>query len=254
MLTLSSAGASDTGKKRANNEDSFLALEELRLFAVADGVGGQAGGEVASRIAVDTLRETLPDLLGNGDRTPPAGSLNDTSREAAALRAAAALANRNILATVQERPDLAGMGTTLTALLLAGTRAHIVHAGDSRAYLLRSGKLLQLTSDHSLVAEQVGAGLLTPAQAHASPLRHVITRALGATAAVEPDLLDQDVRKNDVFLLCSDGLTEMVDDRKIGTILGSLAPDAAVKKLIDAANAAGGVDNITVVVVKVLEV
>ena len=253
MMRLSSAGATDRGRKRANNEDSFLALEELRLFAVADGVGGQEAGEVASSIAVETLAESMPDLLGREDRTPPAGTGSGAEREPSALRAAVSLVNKRILEAVRERPELAGMGTTLTTLLFSQRQAHLAHIGDSRAYLLRSGRLRQLTVDHSLVADQVRAGAMTKQQARTSALRHVITRALGLEVAAAPDLQRQDVRTGDLFLLGSDGLTEMVEDAAIRKVLASSEPAAAVRELIDAANAAGGADNITAVVVKVLE-
>ncbi len=252
MLRISSSGATDTGRRRSNNEDAFLMLEDLRLFAVADGIGGQEGGEVASGIAAATLRGVLPDLLDSTDRTPPEGAARD-GREAAALLSAVLLANRNILTAMEERPELTGMGTTLTALLVTSRQALIVHVGDSRAYLLRSGNLRQLTSDHSLVAEQVKAGALTPEGARTSPLRHVITRALGA-ADTTPDILEQDIQRDDVYLLCSDGLTDMVDDRMMEQVLAASGPEEAVRRLIDAANEAGGLDNITVVVVKVLEI
>jgi len=253
-MRTASAGATDPGRKRANNEDAFLVLENVRLFAVADGVGGREGGEIASALAVDTLRETLPDLLGSSDRTPPAGVSADGSREPGALRNAVSLANRRILETVQQRPELSGMGTTLTALLLSGPAAHFIHAGDSRVYLLRSGKFRQLSDDHSLVAEQVRAGVMTKEQARRSTHRHVITRALGVQEEVAPDLWKEPVKAGDVYLLCSDGLTEMVQDKRIAAVLKKAEPVEAVKQLIAAANEAGGVDNITAVVIKVLEV
>jgi protein phosphatase len=247
-------GATDPGLLRTNNEDAWLALEDAGLFAVADGVGGHAGGEVASGIAVETLREVVPDLLGAKDRTPPAGTGEGADRETAALRYALSLANRRLRETAERTPALSGMGTTLTVLLLAKGRALIAHIGDSRAYLLRSGTLQQLTRDHSLVAEQVQAGILTPEQARISAYRHVITRALGLYDEAAPDLQTQAVEPGDLFLLCSDGLTEMLDDRAISSVLASSSPGDAVRTLIDAANSAGGVDNITAIVVKVLEI
>jgi serine/threonine protein phosphatase PrpC len=253
-MRTASAGATDPGRKRANNEDAFLVLEDARLFAVADGVGGREGGEIASALAVDTLREAVPDLLGSSDRTPPAGVADPGEREPAALRTAVSLANRSIIEAVQQRPELSGMGTTITALLLARSGAHLVHAGDSRAYRLRSGKLRQLSDDHSVVAEQVKAGVMTRAQARRSAHRHVITRALGIHEEVAPDLWKESVQPGDVYLLCSDGLTEMVEDKEIAGILKCTEPAAAVAQLIAAANKAGGADNITAVVVKVLEV
>lgn len=252
-MRIVSAGATDPGRKRANNEDAFLVMEGIQLFAVADGVGGREGGEIASAIAVDTLREAVPDLLGASDRTPAAGTGTDADREPAALRYAVSLANRRILDTMEQRTELAGMGTTLTALLVSRSRIHLIHLGDSRAYLLRSAKLRQLSDDHSLVAEQVKAGVMTPTQARTSAHRHVITRALGINEVVAPDLRRESVKAGDVFLLCSDGLTEMIDDRTIATLLKKSPPAEAVQKLIAAANKAGGVDNITAVVVQVLE-
>jgi len=252
-MKILSFGATDPGKKRANNEDAYLVNDGLGLYAVADGVGGSEAGEVASRIAVDTIAGAMPDLLGNRDRTPPSEVRSGDVPELAAFRHAVLLANRNIIEEAGKDAARTGMGTTLTALLLVRKRAFLAHIGDSRAYLLRAGTLEQLTNDHSVVAEQVRSGHLTPAQARTGPYRHVITRALGIDEEAAPDLAERSVLKNDTFLLCSDGLTEMVDDREIGRLLSGASPRDAVKKLIDAANERGGVDNITAVVVKVLE-
>jgi serine/threonine protein phosphatase PrpC len=253
-MKILSSGATDPGKKRANNEDAYLVNDGLGLYAVADGVGGGEAGEVASRIAVDTIAGTMPDRLGDKDRTPPSEVRSGDVPELAAFRHAVTLANRNIREEAGKNPARTGMGTTLTALLLARKRVFLAHIGDSRAYRLRGGTLAQLTNDHSLVAEQVRAGLLTAAQARMSPYRHVITQALGIDREAAPDLLEHPVMPGDTFLLCSDGLTEMVGDRDIGTILAGSAPRDAARKLIDAANEQGGVDNITAVVVQVLEV
>ena len=253
-MKLLSFGVTDPGKKRTNNEDSYLADDGLRLYAVADGVGGSEAGEVASRIAVDTIGGTMADLLGGSDRTPPAEVRAGDVPELAAFHRAVMLANQNIIQEAEKNPARKGMGTTLTALLLARKRAFLAHIGDSRAYRLRSGTLAQLTNDHSVVAEQVRAGLLTPAQARTSPYRHVITQALGINREAAPDLMEHAAQKGDMFLLCSDGLTEMVTDREIGRILAGSAPADAARKLIDAANEQGGVDNITAVVVQVVEV
>jgi len=253
-MRILSSGATDPGKKRANNEDAYLVNDGLGLFAVADGVGGGEAGEVASRIAVDTIAGAMPDLLGDKDRTPPAEVRSGDVPELAAFRHAVTLANRNIREEAGKDPSRTGMGTTLTALLLARKRAFLVHIGDSRAYRLRGGTLAQLTNDHSVVAEQVRSGLLTPAQARTSPYRHMITQALGIDREAAPDLMEHSVQRDDTFLLCSDGLTEMVGDRDISRILAGSAPRDAARKLIEAANEQGGVDNITVVVVQVVEV
>jgi len=249
-----SFGATDPGKKRANNEDAHLVDDRLGLYAVADGVGGSEAGEVASRIAVDTIAVAMPDLLGDKDRTPPMGSRSGDVPELAAFRHAVVLANRNIREEAERNPARTGMGTTLTALLLMRKRAFLAHIGDSRAYRLRGGTLAQLTTDHSVVAEQMRSGLITPEQARTSPYRHVITRALGIDREAAPDLIEQPVKTGDTFLLCSDGLTEMVGDSEIGRILARSAPRDAARKLIDAANEQGGVDNITAVVVQVVEI
>ena len=253
-MRLLSFGATDPGKKRANNEDAYLLNDGQGLYAVADGVGGHEGGEIASRIAVETLAEAMPDLLGDKDRTPPSGSASRSDPELSALRHAVGLANRRIHESVGKHQALAGMGTTLTALLVKRKRIFLAHIGDSRAYLFRSGRLTQLTNDHSVVAEQVRAGVLTAAQARSSPYRHVITRALGLDAEAVPDLTEQPLQRGDRYLLCSDGLTEMVDDREIGRLVAASPPRDAVMRLIDTANGRGGLDNITAVIIEVAEV
>jgi len=253
-MKIISAGATDPGKIRANNEDAYLVQDELGLYVVADGIGGHAGGEVASRFAVETIAAALPDLLGEKNRTPPQGLSAEGDPEIAALRAALVLANRKIRRERELQPKLADMGTTLTGLLAKRGRAFLMHIGDSRAYLLRSGELRQLTNDHSLVAEQVQAGALTLEQARRSPYRHVITRALGIHEEILTDTGMQNLKKDDIFLLCTDGLTEMVNDQEIATSLAKSSPQDAVRELVDKANRAGGVDNITVVVIRIAEV
>lgn len=253
-MRIRSFGGTDTGKKRANNEDAYLLNDRLRLYAVADGVGGNEGGEVASRVAVETFATAMPDLLGDRDRTPPLGDRTSVETGHTALKYAITLTNKKIREERAQRPALSNMGTTLTALLLIQGRVFIAHVGDSRAYLLRAGALKQLTNDHSFVGEQVRAGALTVEQARISPYRHVITRALGIDEEVEADFTAVSLKKDDRFLLCTDGLTEMVSDVEISRVFAASEPRDAVQKLIAAANNAGGVDNITAVALWVKEV
>ena len=238
MLFLEPFGATDAGKVRANNEDALLVGEgrDETLFVVADGIGGFEAGEVASRIAVDVLRELEP---------------------GASFEAAIREANRRILAVGRGDERLSGMGTTIVATRFGGTReepvAEIAHVGDSRAYLLRGGSLRPLTEDHSLVAELVRSGDLTRDQAAEHPQKNLITRALGAEEEVEVDTLVLPVEAGDRLLLCSDGLTDMVPEANIGEILTDSPgdPEKPARTLVSAALDAGGSDNVTVVVVDV---
>ncbi len=243
-MKIIAAGKSDIGKVRKNNEDSYLVEDSLGLYAVADGIGGHEGGEVASRMAIEGLSRFVREYLSG--TKPSAGGPADT-----ALVQAFAAANARILDAASEQRGLSGMGTTLTALLLRENTAFLAHIGDSRAYLLRAGSLSQETEDHSVVGEYIRAGMLTPDRARESPYRHVITRALGLEREIIVDRRSIDVRAGDTFLLCTDGLTEMVDDVKISRLLSNAAPREAVEHIVREANDRGGVDNITVVVAQI---
>ena len=240
MLFLEHHGMTDPGKVRKNNEDSFLAGEgrDETLFVVADGIGGFEAGEVASSIAVDVLKDV--------ESSAP---LQDAIREA----------NRRILAAARGDERFAGMGTTVVAMRFGGTQteplAEISHVGDSRAYLLRSGDLKPVTEDHSLVAELVRSGDLTRAQASEHPQKNLITRALGAEAEVEVDTAVLPVEAGDRLVLCSDGLSDMVPEDRMQNLLLSSPEDStrAARSLVSAALDAGGLDNVTVVVVDVKE-
>src|SRR5439155_3790675 len=228
------ARLSDTGRERRSNEDNSFA--EAPLFAVADGMGGARAGEVASQIVVDTLGEGMP------DRVAPEDGLAELTRTA----------NLQIHEKATSDAERAGMGTTMTAAYVDDGDVAFAHVGDSRAYRLRNGKLEQLTNDHSLVGELVRRGKLTEQQAEEHPQRSVITRALGPEAAVEVDSFSVDARPDDVFLLCSDGLTSMVEADTIADILRQAdSNDAAARRLVDAANEEGGKDNITVVLFRI---
>jgi PPM family protein phosphatase len=224
----------DTGRQRRGNEDSSFA--RAPLFVVADGMGGAQAGEVASRLAVDTFAQGLPD--------------DGAAEERLATRVREA--NGIIYERAHSEQDLAGMGTTLTAAYLEDTHVAIAHVGDSRAYLYRDDTLRRLTQDHSLVDELVREGKLTEEQAAEHPQRSIITRALGPEATVTVDTWSYPVRADDVLLLCSDGLTSMISEQRIAQILGeSPHLERVADRLIDAANAAGGRDNITVVLFRV---
>ena len=247
-MKIISSGGTDSGKKRSNNEDAFLIDDRIGLYVVADGIGGSEGGEVASRVAVDELAKAVAVLVRDaGDSSYETGSEN-------LLQQAVPIANNEILQVQAERPELSAMGTTLTTLLLKDKNAFLAHIGDSRAYLLRSGEFRQLTTDHSLVGEQVRQGVITPEQARTSPYRHVITRALGINEEARTDFAKHPLQRGDCFLLCTDGLTEMVEDAEIAGMLSALPPREAVQKLLAAANDRGGVDNITAVVVVIAEI
>lgn len=227
------AAKSDVGRVRQGNEDSYLVKEPL--FGVADGMGGHLGGEIASATTVETITR------GADEELP-----HDTARLAAMVRQA----NSAVWEKAQGDAELRGMGTTCTLALLEGDELHIAHVGDSRAYLLRANELTQLTEDHTLVNRMVREGRLKPEEADRHPQRSIITRALGVDSEVEVDELSIGVEEGDRVLLCSDGLTSMIDFATVReTLETERQPQAVVDRLIDLANEAGGEDNITVVLI-----
>jgi serine/threonine protein phosphatase PrpC len=250
-VRIASGGKSDVGRVRSNNEDCFRIQAELNLFILSDGMGGEAHGEIASALAVETVVKHCLE----GQRNPVAPFFGETkdSWDARTKRLASAvyLANKKIFESAEQHPEQRGMGATLTAAWIDEDRLSIAHVGDSRAYLLRHGHLQQLTSDHSLVAEQVRRGLLTPAEAEKSEMQSVLLRALGAQPKVEIDAEEQPLFDGDVLLLCSDGLTRMVGEPEIISALKSESDsERAAEKLVALANTNGGADNVTVIVVR----
>jgi serine/threonine protein phosphatase PrpC len=250
-VQIVSSGLSDVGRVRTNNEDSFRIVEALNLFILSDGMGGEAHGEVASAMAVDVINKYCESEKEDSGATVldevPANISSQTRR----LKQAVAQANFQIFQAAQKNPEQRGMGATITALWLKDTLMSIAHVGDSRAYLLRNGNLQQLTNDHSLVAEQVRRGLITPQQAEESEMQSVLLRALGAHPEVEIDADEVEIIPRDVLLLCSDGLTRMVTEPEIaGALQAETVPSAAAERLISLANENGGVDNVTVIVVR----
>jgi serine/threonine protein phosphatase PrpC len=240
------AARTDVGMIRSGNEDNFTvdSSPTRGIFIVADGMGGHAAGEVASEMAVQIVqRELAPvkNLDGEDVVQLVASSLKH--------------ANRAIHDRTLTEVDKQGMGTTVSALLVSGARYLIGQVGDSRVYLLRDGQFSQLTKDHSYVQEQVDAGFLTPEQARYHPYSNVITRCVGAGQDVEPDLYRGEVRVGDLYLVASDGLTGMVDDRRLAQLLNSRAePERKVQALIAEANGRGGLDNITAIIVQVMAI
>jgi serine/threonine protein phosphatase PrpC len=243
-LHITCAARTDVGLIRTGNEDNYSMVPDRGIFIVADGMGGHAAGEVASEMAVDSIARDL-------------GSFRGISVDEAVGRVTTAIraANAAIFERTLVEHDKRGMGTTATVLILHGNRYLIGHVGDSRAYLLRDGVLHQLTKDHSYVQEQVDAGYLTPEQARTHPYSNVITRCVGASGDVVPDIFSGTCRVGDLFLLASDGLTGMVDDDALAaTLRAPGSPEKWVERMVAEANRRGGLDNITAMVVRIDEV
>ena len=241
------AGRSDVGRVRPGNEDSFFADPENGVFLVADGMGGHAAGEIASRMAAEMIGPDVARAVAQG-----IGGRDLGDRIVQLIEEA----NQAIRGRAHSEPDKSGMGTTVTLLVLSSRgRYRVGQVGDSRGYVFRDGRIGQVTRDHTLVQQQVEEGRLTTEQARSHPLSHILTRALGTEVRVHVDIYEGEARAGDVFLLCSDGLTGMLSDEDIAEILRSNGQDieAAAEALIGAANAAGGQDNITALLVRVGE-
>lgn len=233
-------GKTDVGLKRSNNEDAFTVQPGLGLAVVADGMGGAAAGEVASRIFVDTAVEIFSDQASSEET-------------ADRVKRAFTLANQRILDHVAAHPADEGMGCTAEIFAVSGGEIVIGHVGDSRTYRMRNGELKQLTVDHSLVQEQLGQGLISPEEARRHPMRNVILRAVGTKEHVELDILRGKGMTDDVFLLCSDGLTDMIDDDEVLACMRSTGDlSAMADRLVDRAKAAGGKDNVTVALARLI--
>jgi serine/threonine protein phosphatase PrpC len=255
VVQIVSAGVTDVGRVRTNNEDSFRIVEPLKLFILSDGMGGEAHGEIASSMAVETVEKYCRQFEGSKEdsgATQLGTTSNNWSPQTKLLQKAVLQANLNIYQSAQEHSEQRGMGATLTTGWINGEKLSLAHVGDSRAYLLRTGSLQQLTNDHSLVAEQVRRGILTPQQAEESEMQSVLLRALGANPEVEVEIDEIGLMPRDVLLFCSDGLTRMVTEPEIaGNLQAETDPLAAARKLIELANERGGLDNVTVIVARV---
>ncbi|HYA97346.1 MAG TPA: Stp1/IreP family PP2C-type Ser/Thr phosphatase [Methylomirabilota bacterium] len=250
-MRISSGGSTDVGRVRSNNEDSYRIVEPLNLFVLSDGMGGEAHGEVASAIAVDTIADHCLEAAADHDAPFHGQPLVGWSDHTKRLASAVYLANQKIFAAADRSEERHGMGATLTAVWIGGNRMSLAHVGDSRAYLLRSGNLQQLTTDHSLVAEQVRRGILSAAEAERSDMQNVLLRALGTQEEVEFETDEHQLIPNDALVICSDGLTRMVTEPEIaGTLQAETDPQKAAEQLVNLANENGGADNITVIVVR----
>ena len=250
-IRLVGTGLTDVGTTRDHNEDNLHINNDLELFVVADGVGGQNAGEVASRMAVEVINSHYLKATEDDDEPFIGEAVESMSDEVNRMASAIRLANQVVYETSTSNPSLKGMGSTVVAVTATedGNLA-VAHAGDSRVYLIRDGGMFQLTNDHSLVAEQVRAGLITPEEAATSKIRNVITRALGVSPEVEVDMDEQPLEDGDIILLCSDGLTGMVDDDTILSVIEQQPSlEKACEELIRLSNENGGKDNITAVLV-----
>jgi protein phosphatase len=247
-MKILAEGITDKGLSRNNNEDDFCIDPETGFFAVADGVGGSASGEVASRTSMKVISEYVRSASPR-ERYPAAGS-DSRSGMLKRLTAGINLANVVICDASGKDTTLQGMGTTVAAVMIEGSRMSIAHVGDSRVYLIRAGVIAQLTDDHSLVAEQVKAGLITKEEAETSSMRNIITRALGQEETVDIDSSEIALMDGDRIVLCTDGLTTMVLEAAIlATVLSHDEPGYCCRALVDLANKNGGKDNVTVVVI-----
>ncbi len=253
-IALSWAVKTDPGLRRTSNEDSYSNRPDVGLFVVADGMGGHVAGEVASRVAVEAISAFIEETAGaDKNRTWPFPFEPTLSLEANRLKAAFRLANRRIAAAIADSQDLRGMATTASAMLVGKSQACVAHVGDSRVYVFRKGELAQITRDHSWVEEQVRAGTMTASAARQHPWRNVVTRALSGGDDPEVDVVEVTPAAGERYLLCSDGLFSVVPDQRIAEVLGDmrLSLGEMCERLVEAANAAGGPDNITTLILQV---
>jgi protein phosphatase len=251
-MRVDSKSLTHVGLKRPLNEDSFCSNVEEGLYVVADGMGGHAHGEVASRLAVETIEEFIKLTSGDTDVTWPYGIDESLSLNGNRLKTSIRFANQRLIEHARSSAGCEGMATTVVAVLVEDDVAEIAHVGDSRVYLVRDGEIVRVTSDHSWVNEQVQSGVIDSEQARNHPLRNVVTRALGGRPELEVDVTTLELKSGDRLLLCSDGLTTMLDDGEIlRTVLGGDGGVDQTDELIERANASGGEDNTTAILLKV---
>ena len=252
-MKLESFALSDVGKRREKNEDRFFSSESLSLFVVADGMGGHVGGELASRLAVETIGQVIQQLHDDPEMTLQADEPVKPGDAKAWLRYAIRMANLRIFEEACRNPNLRGMGTTTVAVLSKNDKICFANVGDSRIYRIRNRKIEQLSQDHSLVGEQMRAGMIAPEEARGHRLKNIITRSVGFQADVEVDADSRGLKKDDLFILCSDGLTNHLSDKELLTVAENNSLKEICHRYIDIANERGGEDNITVIVLKAVD-
>lgn len=246
------AARTDPGLRRSQNEDSYCARPELGLFAVADGMGGHAAGEVASRLAVEAIATVVETTIELGPQdTWPIAFDTSIGRDGNRLRAGFDLANRRIAERMAEAAELRGMATTAVAVLLTNETSTVAHVGDSRAYLFRESSLTRLTRDHSWVEEQVQAGMLSESAAREHPWRNIVTRALAGGEAVDVEVAELALHAGDRLLLCSDGLSSVLTDPDISEVVSADDREAVCQELVRLVNERGGPDNVTTLVLDI---
>jgi len=253
VLQIKSSGITDVGLKREGNEDSFSIEDSLGLYVVADGMGGHLAGEIASKISVEIINKVFrkwlekdakeDEIFGEPD--------NSLSRRGNYILGGIKLANRVIYELALEKKEYHGMGTTVVVLLVTPSLVIAANVGDSRIYMLRDGEIERLSRDHSIVAEQVEMGMMTEEEAESSPLRHVLTRNLGSSEEVEPDIFEIEPANNDRFILCSDGLTDLVSDKELLDMANAEPDNASLcRNLVDIVLERGAHDNTTIISVE----
>lgn len=253
-MKLESYGMSNVGMKRMQNEDAYLINDEIGLYMVADGMGGHVGGEFASKMAVVTVEEVLKTLRQDPDATQIHGVNTQGANPGDQLRHAITEAGRKIHQQALYDESLRGMGTTAVAILCEQDKLYIANVGDSRTYLLRDNQITQLTEDHSLVTEQIKAGMIKPDEARSHKLKNIITRSVGYQEEVDTDVKEFTPQPGDQLLMCSDGLSNLLEDQEILSIVSSHELSEVCETLINQANRRGGDDNITVVFLQVDEI
>lgn len=251
IMKVNTHGISDVGRKRTRNEDCFLVNDDLHLYVVADGMGGHSGGEFASKLAVSTIDEIVHSLNADPEATVISGVNSEETDHGDRLRYAIEVASQKIYDQGLYDQQLKGMGTTTAAVIISDGHANIANVGDSRVYLVRGGAIKQITKDHSLVSEQIRAGLISEGDAKKHKLKNIITRSVGYQEEVEIDLFKIPLEKKDRLVVCSDGLTNMVDDETIRKTAESGDVKDACRKLISLANERGGDDNVTVILCEI---